>query len=55
MNKFFATIGPTLSKSFVEFKYNDKSSRNSGTFVFFPTDVDEMAKVIKNLMNKNDW
>ena len=55
MNKFFATIGPTLSKNFVEFelKYNDKNSRNSDTFVFFPTDVDEMAKVIKNLMNKN--
>ena len=55
MNKFFATIGPKLAKNFVEFKYNDKSSRNSGTFVFFPTDVDEMAKIIKNLMNKNNW
>ena len=53
MNMFFATIGPTLSKNFVEFKYNDKISRNSDTFVFFPTDVDEMAKVIKNLINKN--
>ena len=53
MNKFFATIGPTLSKKLVEFKYNDKISRNSDTFVFFPTDVDERAKVIKNLMNRN--
>ena len=26
MNKFFATIGPTLSKNFVKFKYNDKMS-----------------------------
>ena len=52
MNKFSATIGPTLSKNFVEFKYNDKISRNSDTFVFFPTDFDEMAKVIKNLKNK---
>ena len=53
MNIFFATIGPTLSKNFVEFKDNNKISRNSNTFVFFPTDVDEMTKVIKNLMNKN--
>ena len=53
MNKFFATIGRTLSKNVVEFKYNDKISRNSDAFVFFPTDVDEMAKVIINLMNKN--
>ena len=53
MNKIFATIGPTLSKNFVEFKYNNKISRNSDTFVFFPTDVDEIATVMKKLMNKN--
>ena len=35
MNKFFATIGPQLSIKFVEFKYNDKISRNSDTFLFF--------------------
>ena len=42
-----------FQKKFGDFKYVDRISRNCATFVSFPTDFDEMAKVIKNLKNKH--
>ena len=53
MVNFFVAIGPQLSKKIGDFKYVDRISRNCETFVFFPTDIDEMATVIKNLKNKH--
>ena len=47
MNKFFATIGPQLSIKFVEFKYNDKISRNSDTFLFFPLKLMKWRRLLR--------
>ena len=40
-------------KNIGDFKYVDRISRNCGTFVFFTTDIDEMANNVKNLKNKH--
>ena len=53
MNNFFVTIGPQLSKKIGDCKNIDKISCNCEIFVFFPTDIHEMAKSIKNLKNKH--
>ena len=49
LNNFFVTIEPQFSKKNEVFKYYDRITRNCETFVFFPTDIDEMAEAIKKL------